>query len=118
MAMARGPLDRFKALFPGAFFRVFCAFAVGFVATFHVCEAMSLPCPDLAVVSDLAADEASSSTGDVSPEKCHICTVVSLAAAMTGDMPAGLPPRVLSVRVARLDSASLPATDPPPRSSI
>ncbi len=116
--MARGPLDRFKALFPGAFFRGFCAFAVGFVVTFHVCNTASLFTPALAAVNDVASDESSSSKGDVSPEKCHICTVVSLAATVTGDMPASLSPRVLSVRVARLDSASLPATDPPPRTSI
>ena len=116
--MARGPLDHIKALFPGAFLRVFCAFAVGFVAIFHVCNTMLPLSPALAVVSDVASDESSSSTGDVSPEKCHICTVVSLPAAVTGDMPASLPARVLSVRVARLDSASLPATDPPPRTSI
>ncbi len=99
-----------------ALLRVFCAVALAVVTTFHVCGAVSArdlgPAPILHEVSD-----ASHQAGDidVTAEKCHICTVVSLPAILAS----GATPPVLHVVPsgvsAYLVSRSPSATSPPPK---
>jgi hypothetical protein len=102
---------RFSALL-----RVFCALALAVVTTFHVCGAASArdigPSPVVHEASDVSHQGGDI---DVTAEKCHICTVVSLPAALAGGatlavlhvVPAGVSPGLISF---------LPsATSPPPR---
>lgn len=99
-----------------ALFRVFCAVALAVVTTFHVCGAVSArnigPAPIVHEASDVSHQGGDI---DVTAEKCHICTVVSLPAAVAGGatlaalhvVPAGVSPGLISF---------LPlATSPPPR---
>jgi hypothetical protein len=99
-----------------ALFRVFCAVALAVVTTFHVCGAVSArdfgPAPIVHEASDVSHQGGDI---DVTAEKCHICTVVSLPAALAGGatlavrrvVPAGVSPDLISF---------LPsATSPPPR---
>lgn len=99
-----------------ALFRVFCAVALAVVTTFHVCGDASArgiePTPIAHETSDV-----SSQAGDidVTAEKCHLCTMVSLPAAVAGGatlvvlhiVPAGVS--------ADLISFSPSATSPPPK---
>ena len=98
-------------------FRVFCAVALAVVTTFHVCGAVSArdigPAPIVHEASDVSHQGGDI---DVTAEKCHICAVVSLPAALAGGatlavphvVPAGVSPDLISF----LPSAS----SPPPRS--
>jgi hypothetical protein len=99
-----------------ALFRVFCALVVATVMTFHVCGAASArdigPSPIVLEVSD-ASHQAGDT--DVTAEKCHICTVVSLPAILAGGaalavaqvVPPGISPDLISF--------SPSATSPPPK---
>ena len=98
-----------------ALFRVFCAVALAVVTTFHVCGAVSSPDIGPAPIVHEASDVSHQGGDiDVTAEKCHICTVVSLPAALAGGatlvlhvVPAGVSPDLISF----LASAS----SPPPR---
>jgi hypothetical protein len=99
-----------------ALFRVFCAVALAVVTTFHVCGAVSArdfgPAPIVHEASDVSHQGGDI---DVTAEKCHICTVVSLPAALAGGatlavrrvVPAGVSPDLISFWPS--------ATSPPPR---
>jgi hypothetical protein len=99
-----------------ALLRVFCALAVAVVTTFHVCGAVSArdigPSPVVLEVSD-----ASHQAGDVdvTAEKCHICTVVSLPAILASGATLSVLHVVPAGISADLISFSPPATSPPPR---
>jgi len=99
-----------------ALLRVFCAIALAVVTTFHVCGAASArdigPAP---IVYEASGASHQAGDVDVTAEKCHICTVVSLPAILASSatllvlhvVPAGVS--------ADLISFSPPATSPPPR---
>ena len=99
-----------------ALFRVFCVLALAVVTTFHVCSAVSAqdigPVPIVLEVSD-----ASHQAGDidVTAEKCHICTVVSLPAVLASGATVAVPHVVPAGVSADLISFSPSATSPPPR---
>lgn len=99
---------------PAVLLRVFCTLAVAIVATFHVCGIASVRDLGPATIAYEQSSEPSRGDADVTAEKCHVCTVVSLPATLDGgaellaQRPApGVPSRLLSF---------LPsATAPPPR---
>ena len=97
--------------------RVFCDLALAVVTTFHVCGAVSawdfgptLIVHEASDVSHQAGDV------DVTAEKCHICTVVSLPAALAGGGMVAVVHVVPAGVSADLISFSPSATSPPPRS--
>lgn len=100
-----------------ALFRLFCAVALAVVTTFHVCGAVSARDVGLAPIVHETSDLSHQGGDiDVTAEKCHICTVVSLPAVVAS----GATPAVLHVVPAGVsaDLASLSpsATSPPPKS--
>jgi hypothetical protein len=99
-----------------ALLRVFCALAVAVVTTFHVCGAASAR--DIGPSSIvLAVSDASHQAGDVdvTAEKCHICTVVSLPAILASSATLSVLHVVPEGVSADLISFSPSSTSPPPR---
>lgn len=68
---------------PSRLFRLFCALAVAFVTTFHVCgiATASAEAPT-AILAAAANDAPQDEAGLSSAEKCHVCATVSLPASM------------------------------------
>jgi hypothetical protein len=97
-------------------FRVFCAVVLAVVTTFHVCDAASArdigPSPIVHEASDTAHQAGDI---DVTAEKCHLCTVVSLPAALAGGATLAVLHVVPTGGSADLTSLSPSATSPPPR---
>ena len=99
-----------------ALLRVFCAVALAVVTTFHVCGAVSAqdigPAPIVYEASDVFHQAGDI---DVTAEKCHICTVVSLPAALASGATLAVLHVVPAGVSADLISCSPSATSPPPR---
>ena len=100
-----------------ALLRVFCALALAVVTTFHVCGAASARDIGPAPIVHEASDNISHQAGDVdvTAEKCHICTVVSLPAALASGATLAVLHIVPAGLSADLVSFSPSATSPPPR---
>ena len=94
---------------------IVCALAVAVVSTFHVCgfasSRGSLGAPGLYA----AAVDAPLGDTDVSPEKCHICAVVSLPVEADMDTARPADSVVPAGRLIRLVSLQPQSTAPPPR---
>jgi len=93
-----------------------CALVVAVVTTFHVCGAASArdigPSPVVYEASDVSHQAGDI---DVTAEKCHICTVVSLPAVLAGGATLPVPYVVPAGAAADLISFSPSATSPPPK---
>jgi hypothetical protein len=100
---------------PAALFRLFCAFAVAIVTTFHVCGTASARSvgPDPIVVD--ASNDAVPGDIDITSEQCHVCAVVSLPATEQGAAIPQLPHPVPVSASTILLSFCPSATSPPPR---
>ena len=61
-------------------FRVFCALAVAFVTTFHVCGIATASAYAPMAVQALESDGAPQDEASLPGEKCHVCATVSLLA--------------------------------------
>ncbi len=64
------------------FLRLFCALAIALVTTFHTCGIATAQASEPAFVCATAHQDAPDHA-DLSGEKCHTCTVVSLPAFLT-----------------------------------
>lgn len=96
-------------------FRIFCALAVAFVTTFHVCGIATASASAPTAISAVATDDAQPANAGLSAEKCHICAMVSLP-ALTSIADAALSNTdVLDAPVRDLVSFQTRLTPPPPR---
>jgi len=99
-----------------ALLRLFCAFALAVVTTFHVCDAASArdigPSP---AVHEVSGSSHEAGDVDVTAEKCHICTVVSLPAALASGKVLAVLHVVPAGVSAELVSRPPSATFPPPK---
>ncbi|WP_425067005.1 hypothetical protein [Reyranella sp.] len=96
-------------------FRLFCALAVAFVTTFHVCGIATASVSAPTAIQTAGADDAQPADAGLSAEKCHICATVSLP-ALTQTTEAS--PDAIAVRqapVRDLVSFQTSLAPPPPR---
>lgn len=96
-------------------FRFFCALAVAFVTTFHVCGIATASAAAQTAIHAPAANDAPQDEGSLPGEKCHVCAMVSLPALTA---PAEAAPDRIAVHEALVrDLVSFQAslTPPPPR---
>lgn len=96
-------------------FRVFCALAVAFVTTFHVCGIATASASAPMTVQAPETDGASQDEASLPSEKCHVCATVSLPALTQA---AEASPGTITVRqapVRDLVSFQPSLASPPPR---
>jgi hypothetical protein len=96
-------------------FRVFCALAVAFVTTFHVCGIATASAYAPMAVQALESDGAPQDEASLPGEKCHVCATVSLPALTQA---AEASPGAIAVRqapVRGLVSFQTSLAPPPPR---
>ena len=96
-------------------FRVFCALAMAFVTTFHVCNIATASASVPTAIYAAGTDDAQPADAGLSAEKCHICAMVSLP-ALTQTAEAS--PDAVAVRqapVRSLVSFQTSLAPPPPR---
>ena len=94
--------------------RLFCALAVAVVTTFHTCGIATAETAAPTVVY-AAAESDAPDQADLSAEKCHICTVVSLPALMTVASAVDGSPGSFAASVRDLVSFTPHITSPPPK---
>jgi len=63
---------------PSRLFGLFCALAVAFVTTFHVCGIATANATLAASIHAPTADDSPQDEGSPAGEKCHVCATVSL----------------------------------------
>jgi hypothetical protein len=101
---------------PSRIFRLFCALAVAFVTTFHVCGIATASAEaSTAIFAAAANDGPRDESGPPSAEKCHVCATLSLPSLLAvTDAPLGKVP-VRAAPVRGLVSFQTPLSPPPPR---
>ena len=100
---------------PSRIFRIFCALAVAFVTTFHVCGIAGASAESPTAIYAATADDAQPADAGLSAEKCHICAMVSLPAlTAVADAPLGKTD-VRDASIHDLVSFQTRLTPPPPR---
>lgn len=94
--------------------RLFCALAIAVVTTFHACNIATAQTPEPAFACATAHQDAPDHA-DLSGEKCHTCTVVSLPAMMTVASAVDDSTGSVAAPVRDLVSFTPRLTSPPPR---
>jgi len=96
-------------------FRLFCALAVAFVTTFHVCGIATASTYAPTAVHAPEAENASQDEASLAGETCHVCATVSLP-ALTQTADVSLDTIAIRQAPARdLVSFQTSLTPPPPR---
>lgn len=90
---------------PSRLFRLFCAVAVAFVTTFHVCGIATASATPPVALHAPVADDGPSDEGSLPGEKCHVCATVSLPAPTPAEE--SLPERIAVRQAPARDLVSL-----------
>jgi hypothetical protein len=93
--------------------RLFCAFAVALVTTFHVCNAAGGRAVDVVMLSADADEGGSSPLQAV--EKCHTCALASLPAILATEQVVEVVHAIPVGTTLQVTPFSQPAIGPPPR---
>lgn len=95
--------------------KVLCVLAIAVVSTFHVCGWVTAGSSAGGPAVYAASVDTPLGEGDVAQEKCHVCSVVSLADDGKVDVMKASRDVVPAGRLVRLFSVQPQSIDPPPR---